>query len=237
MTYRITCLALAMAVNNAVAQQATVEIKSARYDQRREDTAAMLVLDRAALAANGDRSLSEALRRLPGVTVSESNGRGVEIRLRGLGNGYTQLLLNGVPAPAGFALDALAPDLIERIEVVRSASAELGTQSVAGTINIILRKNVRSEQQELKLGWERLDGTDAPSIAGQRSGKAPGWSYSIGANLVRANRPERRSVRDSIRDGHGAATGEPGNNAATQNAMAMATASASRTSSTCSGAE
>jgi len=207
MTYRIICLALAMAFDNAAAQQPTIEIKSARYDQRREDTAAMLVLDRATLAANGDRSLSEALRRLPGVTVTEGNGRGVEIRLRGLGSGYTQLLLNGVPAPAGFALDALAPDLIERIEVVRNASAEHGAQSVAGTINIILRKNSRREQQEFRLGWERINGTDSPSIAGQRTGKAPGWSYSVGANLVRSGRPEDRTVRDTVRDAHGAITG------------------------------
>ena len=31
----------------------------------------------------------------------------------------------------------VAPDLIERIEIVRSASAEFSTQAVAGTINII----------------------------------------------------------------------------------------------------
>lgn len=38
--------------------------------------------------------------------------------MRGLGAGYTQILINGERAPAGFSMDSLAPDVIERIEVL-----------------------------------------------------------------------------------------------------------------------
>ncbi|HEY6923617.1 MAG TPA: TonB-dependent receptor plug domain-containing protein, partial [Steroidobacteraceae bacterium] len=57
------------------------------------------------LARYGDNSLTDALQRIPSITVDGIPGRGGEIKLRGLGNGYTQLLLNGEPVPANFSLD------------------------------------------------------------------------------------------------------------------------------------
>jgi iron complex outermembrane receptor protein len=54
-----------------------------------------------------------------------------------LGAGYTQILINGVPAPQGFNLDQLSPS---QIEVPRASTAEQSTQAVAGTINIILKE-------------------------------------------------------------------------------------------------
>src|SRR5690349_4714575 len=110
----IFMLAAALAAQAAPAQP-VVEIKSARLDQRKEDTASTVVLTREELAANGDRTVADALRRLPGITISDSAG----IRMRGLGKGYTQVLLNGQPAPNGFSLDSLPPEVIERVEVLR----------------------------------------------------------------------------------------------------------------------
>ena len=73
------------------------------------------------LVKYGDTNLLDALRRIPGVTVNGSAGRGGEVRLQGLGNGYTQVLVDGERMPPGFAFDALAPDAVERIEVRRAA--------------------------------------------------------------------------------------------------------------------
>jgi len=42
-------------------------------------------------------------------------------------------LLNGEPAPPGFAIDSLPPDSI-KIEIVRSAVAEFSGQSIAGRL-------------------------------------------------------------------------------------------------------
>ena len=67
------------------------------------------------------------LKRQPGISVVNGiGGRGGEIRMRGLGKGYTQILLNGDPAPDGFSLDGLAPELVERIEIQRAATADQG---------------------------------------------------------------------------------------------------------------
>ena len=83
----------------------------------------------------GDTNALEVLRRLPGVNVGSGGPR-----KRGLGAGYTQILINADPAPQGFNLDQLSPSQIERIEVPRASTAEQSTQAVAGTINIILKE-------------------------------------------------------------------------------------------------
>ncbi|GAB3439669.1 TonB-dependent receptor [Massilia solisilvae] len=162
-----------------------VEVRGAAdtYDPRRDDTASKVVITHEEIVKYGDTSVTDVLKRVPGVTVSGSPGRGGEIRMRGLGNGYTQILLNGERAPAGFSMDSLAPDTIERIEVLRAASAEFSTQSVAGTINIVLKKSVSRAQRELKVGLGRGPGVTNPSVNLQLADRADGFSWSFPLNL------------------------------------------------------
>jgi outer membrane receptor protein involved in Fe transport len=190
-------LAFATACQLATAQEmARVEVQSARFDQRREETASTLVLSRAELAAQGDRTLGDALRRLPGITIGTNSAGVSEIRMRGLGNGYTQVLLNGVAAPAGVTLDTLAPEQIERVDIVRSASAELGTQAIAGTINIILRKSVQ-RAQEWQLGLEQSPGLLSPRLSSMHSGSSDGWHYALGT-VLRQNRQAVNRLRQDV---------------------------------------
>ena len=75
-----------------------VEIKSNRdnpTEERRQSTAAKIVIGREELDKQGDGTLGEVLKRLPGVTIQGAPGRGGAIRMRGLGGGYTQILLDG----------------------------------------------------------------------------------------------------------------------------------------------
>jgi outer membrane receptor protein involved in Fe transport len=164
-----------------------VEVKGAleSYDPRRDDTAAKIVVNHDELVKYGDTSVLDALKRVPGVTVSGNGGRGGEVRMRGLGGGYTQILINGEKAPPNFTLDSLAPDLIERIEVLRAASAEFSTQSIAGTINIVLKKAVKPGQRELKLGFSRGEFSNGPNANLQMSDKAGRLSWSLAGNARR----------------------------------------------------
>ena len=116
-------------------------------EQRRNDTAGRLSVTREDIARFGDVNVSSLLKRQSGISVV--NG---EVRMRGLGSGYTQILIDGEPAPAGFTIDSLAPSMIERIDVMRNGSAEFGTQAIAGSINIIMRKNRGKAQRDLTLG-------------------------------------------------------------------------------------
>lgn len=122
-------------------------------DQRRLSTAAKMVFGREELDRNGDTSVGEILKRLPGVTVGGPPGRGGGggVRMRGLGNGYTQMLVNGERPPPGFSLESLSPDQVERIEVMRGPVAEHSTQAIAGTINIVLREGYQQKDVQLRL--------------------------------------------------------------------------------------
>ena len=196
---RLTVIATAVLALQAQAQQQEqpaaseepapalqkVEVMSS-YDPRRDDTASKMIVSSEEIAKYGDTSVTDVLKRLPGITVSGAAGRaGGEIRMRGLGNGYTQILLNGERAPAGFSLDTLSPDLIERIEILHAASAEYSTQSIAGTINVVLKKAVKTAQRDIKLGVG--GGRDARSGTGslQWSDKDGKFSYSLAASVYR----------------------------------------------------
>ncbi|MET0855908.1 MAG: TonB-dependent receptor [Telluria sp.] len=168
---------LFFSTTGAMAQ--TVEITATRERARQLDTAAMTVVAREELLRFGDQTIADSLKRVPGITVGSG-----EIRMRGLGNGYTQVLLNGQPVPAGFSIDTISPELIERVEIMRVASAETGTQAIAGTINIVLRKSTARAEREFKPGLAASNGEFTPDLTAQASGKGPAWNYTVGAVAV-----------------------------------------------------
>lgn len=176
-------------------QKVEVRASADSYDPRRDDTATKIVVGQEEIAKYGDTNVADVLKRVPGITVNSPNGRNAEIRMRGLGAGYTQILINGERAPNGFTLDSLSPDVIERIEVLRAASAEFSTQSVAGTVNIVLKKTARSGQREFKLGARAGSGFSGPTANIQLSDKLGKMSYSI-AGSVMAEQHDRRGVSD-----------------------------------------
>lgn len=130
-----------------------VEVSSQNSDEnrRRNATASKIVISRDDLLRFGDGNLSDLMRRLPGVTPGGRPGRGGEIRMRGMGGGFTQLLVNGERMAPGFSIDQIAPDQIERIEIQRAPTAETGARAVAGTINIILREPLVQKLHELRV--------------------------------------------------------------------------------------
>ena len=71
--------------------------------------------------------------------------------MRGMGHGYTQILINGERVPPGFSIDELVPDQVERIEIYRAPTAETGARAIAGTINIVLREALRTHINEIRL--------------------------------------------------------------------------------------
>ena len=164
----------------------TVEVKGSGYDPRRDDTASKMIVSSEEILKYGDTNVTDVLKRLPGITVSGAAGRsGGEIRMRGLGSGYTQILLNGERAPAGFSLDTLSPDVIERIEILHAASAEYSTQSIAGTINVVLKKAVKTAQREVKLGVQGSKVSFSPTLNVQLSDRDGNFSYSLAGALYR----------------------------------------------------
>ena len=164
---------------DAPLQQVAISAASG-MQQRRDDTAAKIIVSRDDLAQYGVSSLAAVLKRQPGVSVV-----GGEVRMRGLGAGYTQMLINGDPAPPGFSIESIAPEMIERIEILRGATAEYSMQAVAGSINVVLRKGVSGAEREWKLGAGRGDGRWQPAASLRVADKLPGFAYSLTGALER----------------------------------------------------
>jgi iron complex outermembrane receptor protein len=177
-------------------QQVTIE-GSRDTDLRRASTAAKLVFGRDELDRNGDTTIGEVLKRLPGVTMGGAPGRGGGgIRMRGLGNGYTQMLVNGERPPPGFSLESLPPEQVERIEIMRGAVAEHSTQAIAGTINIVLREGYQQKDKQLRIADSIEQGRHGANLALTVPGKVGNLAWTLSANLMQNRRHNESDSRD-----------------------------------------
>jgi len=167
----------------------SVTVTAGKADQRR-DTVSAIVVGREELLRQGERSLSDALKRLPGISIGAqvAAGQGGQLQLRGLGQGYTLIMLDGVPVPPGFSLDALDPELVERVEIMRAATAEFSAQAIAGSINIVLKKTSRRRERTFKLGASGSHGMPAGSATMQWADGDGRLSYALAGTLGHTGR-------------------------------------------------
>lgn len=128
--------------------------------------------------------LSELLRFEAGLDIGRNGGPGqaTSVFLRGTESNHTLVLIDGVrmnPSTiGGAAIQNIAPEMIERIEIVKGArSALFGTDAIGGVINIITR---RAEKSFLEAG---AGAGSFASQSGQLSGGVRGAAGEIGANL------------------------------------------------------
>ncbi|TDX00083.1 TonB-dependent receptor plug domain-containing protein [Dinghuibacter silviterrae] len=134
------------------------------------------VITRAQLERSGAKSLSQILGEQPGIIVggAGSNPGSVKsIYMEGAGNGYTLIMVDGVPLMDASSTDnsidlrSLTLEDIDRIEIVKGSQSVLyGSDAIAGVINIITKK-----------------GADKPiALAGQGSyGTNNTWSGNVSA--------------------------------------------------------
>ncbi len=174
-------------------------------DDRKDANAAKTVVLRDDLARFNDASLGQMLSRVPGVVVTGSGSQAREITMRGLGGGYTQILINGEPVPPGFSLDSISPDLIERIEVIRSATADASAQAIAGSINIVLRRAASTGQHEVKVHASTYGGLGSTGVTSQYGDKWGAVSYSISSSANYERDKWLSSVTTSAYDATGRA--------------------------------
>lgn len=164
-------------------------------DERRRSTASRITFGREELDRMGDASLGEVLKRLPGVTLGGPPGRGGQVRMRGMGAGYTQLLIDGQRMAPGFSLDSIAPEQIEKIEIMRAPVAEYGTRAIAGTINVIMRADFKRKANEFKVGGG-ADGS-APQVGASwaSNGNTESLGYNLSATLFRGGQDSESRTR------------------------------------------
>lgn len=175
-------------------------------EARRKSTVAKIVIGRDELDRFGDATVGEVLRRLPGVTTPGAPGRGGAPRMRGLGSGYTQLLIDGQRVPPGFSLEQLVPEQIERIEILRAPTAETGARAIAGTINIITREGFRKRINDLRIGAGFENGRVTPGISWTRNDSIDDFVYNVSTSLFL---PRRHSSGQSTVTDVDTASGAP----------------------------
>lgn len=191
------------AIATANAEPATVEelviSPELTFRNRTDETAPILSYDQQYFQRFEPVSAGDAMKRVPSVTflsdVLESDGA----RLRGLDSAYTQILINGEQVPGAnadrsFFVDRIPAELIERIEIVRSPSANRSGDAVAGALNIVLR-----DGQSLDGGYVR--GGAAYYDDGKWAGSFGAvWGGQVGPGrlLVGLGVQERRSPKEKL---------------------------------------
>ncbi|WP_024608772.1 TonB-dependent receptor [Pseudoalteromonas sp. TAB23] len=144
----------------------------------------------------------DALKRVPSVTflsdVLESDGA----RMRGLSPAYTKVLINGEEVPGAgadrsFFVDRIPAELIERVEIIRSSSANRSADAIAGTLNIVLRDGYSLDGGYLRAGGLFYDdGEFKESLAAVYGTEFAGGRLLLGANLQgRYNPKQKTSLR------------------------------------------
>ena len=108
------------------------------------------VLDAISAEAIGkfpDKNVGEALQRVTGVQLTRSDGEGSGITIRGADPSLNRVEINGVTAlstTVGGGRDVdfrdLPSEFVNRLEVVKSATADMTEGGVGGTVRVITRR-------------------------------------------------------------------------------------------------
>lgn len=129
-------------------------------------------------------TVAEVLRRVPGISISNSGGVGkaTSVFIRGTNSGQLLVLIDGVrhgSATLGStAFQHLAVEQIERIEVVRGPRSSLyGSDSLGGVIQIFTKKGSEGFTPSVKLSAGTNDTYEADATLSGGNGKT---SYSVG---------------------------------------------------------
>lgn len=156
------------------------------YSTRDELTAPVTVLTEAEIRNRNQAYISDLLRTVPSLAISQSGGGGslTNIRLRGSEANHTLILIDGVevnnPTDGGFDLGGLRSDDVVKIEVLRGEQSALyGSDAVGGVINIITRAGSNTERFRAS-----LEAGSRETVEGQFSGVIPlgGAALSINGN-------------------------------------------------------
>ncbi len=95
-----------------------------------------------------DQNLSESLGRIPGVAISQDDGEGRTITVRGLGDAYSMVTVNGMQGQSlaagsngvrtsrAFDFNVFASELFSRLDVAKTTSADQEDGSLGATVSL-----------------------------------------------------------------------------------------------------
>ncbi len=205
-----TFVAAFVPVNQVGAQEnsavpANVLVTATRYPEPLESALApAFTINRDELDRSLATDVGEVLKFHAGVDVVRSGGPGqsTSVFIRGAESNHTLVLVDGVrinPGTIGTAaLQNIAPELIERIEVVKGPRSTLyGSDAIGGVINLITRRDQRPGghfSAQAGMGpYSTSQGNAQASLAGDQSsaGVSVSWLNSDGFPTHTASTTDR----------------------------------------------
>jgi TonB-dependent receptor len=90
-------------------------------------------------------NIADAVGRLPSVTLERDEGEGKYVQIRGTEPRLTNMMINGVEVPSpesqvrNIKMDAIPADLVDRIELSKTLSANQDADAIGGTVNLVTK--------------------------------------------------------------------------------------------------
>jgi TonB-dependent receptor len=103
------------------------------------------VLPERVITSLPNTNIADAVGRLPSVSLERDEGEGKYVQIRGTEPRLSSVTINGVNVPSpetavrNIKLDAVPSDLVERIEVFKTLSADQDADGIGGTVNLVTR--------------------------------------------------------------------------------------------------
>ena len=140
-------VAMAQGHHDTIRLRQVVVTATQHATTRSEAPTAVGVIDGGQMDAANAVNLGQALNFSTGLRVENTcqNCGANEVRINGLGQAYSQILIDSRPVNSALAgvylLDQLPTALIDRIEVLRGGGSALyGSNAIAGVVNVITRE-------------------------------------------------------------------------------------------------
>ena len=166
-------------------------------------------------------NIADAVGRVPSVSLERDEGEGKYVQIRGTEPRLTNVTINGVnvPAPEGIVrqvkLDSVPADLVERIEVFKTLSANQDADGIGGTVNLVTKMATDAPTYSLagSGGYTPIQGGrtlgEFDGTAGHRFGQGNKFGIILGGTWDRNN----RGIND-LEPAQGVGTAPSGNNVA-----------------------
>ena len=158
-------LSSAESIDNTLKNDDAVELEpvvvtATRTPQHLKDTPVITnLITRAEIEATGAENVGEVLEHTAGIIIHR-DGHGDGVQLQGLDSEYVLILVDGEPQVGRTAgkldMARLAVENVERIEIVKGATASLfGNAALGGVINIITRKATSPFSVQISQNFEQ----------------------------------------------------------------------------------
>ena len=143
-----------------------------------EVIAPIIVIDQSDIELSGVNNIAELLSFYNGINISTNGGPGqlTSIFVQGSNSNQVLILVDGVTindsATGIAAIQNIHPDMIERIEIVKSPRAALyGSNAVGGVINIFTKRGSDGTTLGFKYGSDKTQITNISTVSKTTNGK------------------------------------------------------------------